>query len=185
MFLIHNWHHILIPLEPSQGDRESIKSSFSVHVFLQLLGLNLSAPSMASRGPWSSRLSQDLGPWLVSSLVGDCQKAAPKKKAHYDPKKSSSQRVKDSGPWSECGLGTPKASRSSSRNQGVDDSKVLGLWHKPSQKRKAASQGVDESKTWGPWSEAILKRHFSMSGQGASQMGSQPKKAAHVSLTKS
>ena len=37
----------------------------------------------------------------------------------------------------------------------------------------------------GPWSKAFLKRHFSTSDQGASRMGSQPKKAPHVSLTKS
>ena len=121
-----------ITQESSKGDRESVKSSSSVHVVLQLLGSDFSAPCMASLGPWSSHLLQDLGPWSASPLAGDCQKAAPKKKAHYVPKKSSSQGVKELGPWSACGLGTLAESRSRSRNQGVDSSKLLSPQHKPS-----------------------------------------------------
>ena len=128
---------------------------------------------MASLGPWSSHSSQDLGPWSASSLVGDCQKAAPKKKAHYVPKKSSS--VKELGPWTACGLGTPTESRS--------QAKVSGTPHKPSQKRQAASQGVEESKTWGPWGNTILKRQASTSDQGASERSTRRKKAPRIDLT--
>ena len=115
--------------------KESGSQSSLVIQYMQLCSClaHLSVPCRVSFGPWSC-LSQDLGPWSTSPLAGDSQRAAPKKKAQIDPKKSRSQEARGLGPWSACRLGTPKESRSHSRSQGVGDSKPLGLWSRASQK---------------------------------------------------
>ena len=128
---------------------------------------------MASLGPWSSCLSQDLGPWSSTPLGADRQNAAPQNKGQVAP---------NLGPWSACLLGTPKESRSQSRSQGVDDSQgvdgsqPLGPWSEASQKGQAASQGVVESKP-------LRGQSAQQKRTATSDQSTPPKKVQRVDLT--